>query len=92
MNRRWIPAIVFWTLFIASIGLYERYPWLDTAWYAAGMLFLIFMAVYSVAQTFRHRHETSTISYKGIPRWLERFSLDEEDRDGRGAKQRGSSK
>jgi hypothetical protein len=79
MTRRWIPAIVFWALFIVSLGLYDRYPWLDTVWYAAGMLFLLLVASYSVVRIFRHRHETTTISYQGIPRRLERFFLDEDD-------------
>ena len=34
-NRSWIPGIVFWVLFLGSLALAERYPWLDTIWYAA---------------------------------------------------------
>jgi hypothetical protein len=79
--RKWVPAIIFWTLFAVSMGLYNRYPWLDTVWYAAAELFLIVVAVYSVIHIFRHRHETTTISYRGIPRWLARFSSDEKDHD-----------
>jgi hypothetical protein len=76
MKRRWIPAIVFWGLFILSMVLYERYPWLDTVWYAALMLFLVFLAGCSVVQIFRHRHGTATIW--GVPRWLDRFLLDKD--------------
>ncbi len=84
MNRKWrgwIVPVVFWTLFLTSIGLGKRYPWLDTVWYIAGMLFLLGVSVYSVAYAVRHRGETGSISYKGIPRRLERFSLDEEGRE-----------
>ena len=79
MGRKWIPAIVFWVLFAISIALYGRYPWLDTVWYAGCMLFLLAVAGFSLAQIFRRRHATTTISYRGVPRWLERFSLDEDN-------------
>jgi len=77
--RSWIPPVIFWALFLVSLGLGKRYSWLDTVWYAAGMLFLLGLSVFSVVHKFRHRHETSSISYQGVPRWLERFSLDEEE-------------
>lgn len=79
MLCRWIPAIIFWALFIVSIGLYERYPWLDTVWYFALLFFILFVAVYSVVHIHRHRHEATAIAYQGVPRWLERFFLDERD-------------
>jgi hypothetical protein len=83
MSRRWIPVIVFWILFITSIGLGKRYAWLDTVWYVAGMLFLLGISVYSIVHILRHRYEADSISYRGIPRWLERFSTDETDQDER---------
>ena len=89
MNREWrgwIFAVVFWTLFAASVGLYKRYQWLDTAWYIAMMIFLFAVSAYSVIYKFRHCHETSGISYQGIPRWLQQFSLDEENRDKSGTR------
>ena len=74
MNRKWrswIPAVVFWTLFLVSLGLGERYPWLDTVWYAAWMVFLIIVAVYSVMEMFRHHHEAGGyVGYRGVPRWV----------------------
>jgi hypothetical protein len=74
MNRRyrsWIPGIVFWTLFLVSLGLGKRHPWLDTIWYVAWMLFLIVVAVCAAAQIFRHRHETGgVVGYRGVPRWV----------------------
>jgi hypothetical protein len=74
MNRRyrsWIPGIVVWTWLLVSIGLARRYAWLDTVWTAAWMWFLIVVAVCSVVQIFRHRHETGGIvGYRGVPRWV----------------------
>ncbi len=84
MNRRWrgwIPAVIFWAAFLVSLGLGKRYSWLDTVWYAAGMLFLLGLSGYSLIHKFRHRHETSSISYQGIPHWLQRLLLDEKDPD-----------
>jgi len=66
-----MPGIVFWALFLVSLGLGKRYPWLDTIWYAAWMLFLFVVAVYAVVQIFRHHHETGGyIGYRGVPRWV----------------------
>ena len=81
MNRQirsWIPTLLFWTLFAASIGLGRRYAWLDTLWYAAGMLFLLGLSVCSVVYKIRHRHEAGGLSYQGIPRSLQRFFTDED--------------
>ena len=81
MSRRWrgwIPTIIFWGLFLASLALGKRYRWLDTVWYGAGLLLLLALSVYSVVHVVRHRHITDGISYKGIPRWLERFAEGED--------------
>jgi|SRR5271168_5480886 len=68
--RSWIPGIVVWTWLLASLGLGKRYPWLDTVWYAAWMLFLVVLSVFSVVHIFRHRHETGgLVGYRGVPRW-----------------------
>lgn len=75
--RQWIPTVVFWILFAASIGLGKRYPWLDTVWYAAGMLLVLGLSVCSLVYALRHRDETGALPFKGIPRWLERILLDE---------------
>jgi len=79
LDRKWLPAIVFWSLFGVSLAFYKRYPWVDTLWYSAAMLFLLMVAGYSIIQIVRHRHESTTISYQGLPRWLQKFSLDEKD-------------
>lgn len=78
-NRRrgWTQVLVFWILFAASIGLGRGYPWLDTIWYAAGVLVLLSLSIYSIVYRIRHSRETGTITYQGLPRWLVRFSMDE---------------
>ncbi len=73
--------VIFWAAFLVSVGLGKRYSWIKTVWYAAGMLFLLGLSVYSLVHKFRHRHETSGISYQGIPRSLRQFLLDERDSD-----------
>jgi len=81
MSRRflkWIPTLLFWTLFATSIGLGEHYRWLDTLWYAAGMLSILALSIYSLTYAIRYSHEKGAFSVKGIPRWLERFALDED--------------
>jgi len=76
--RNWIPGLVFWALFLISIALGRRYPWLDTIWYAAWMLFLIIVAVYGVLEMFRNRHDTAQyVGYRGVPRWVVRFFGDD---------------
>ena len=79
LKWKWLQPILFWGLFAVSLYFYERHPWLDSVWYLVPMMFLLFIAAYSLVQAFRHRHETTTISYRGIPRCLEKFSLDEGD-------------
>jgi len=70
-NRSWIPGIVFWALLLVSLGLYERYPWVDTVWYGAWMLFLLVIAVYAVVQIFSNRQEAGGyVGYRGVPRWV----------------------
>jgi hypothetical protein len=70
-NRRWIPGIVFWVLFLGSLALNEHHPWVDTVWVAAWLLFLIVVAVIALVQAFRHRHDTGdVISYRGTSGWV----------------------
>jgi hypothetical protein len=79
-NRSWIPGIVFWVLFLGSLALGKRYPWLDAAWYWAWMLFLVVVGVYAVAQIFSNRHETGGfVGYRGVPRWVVTLFGDEVD-------------
>lgn len=72
--RTWIPGIVFWVLFLACIGLYRRYRWVDLVWNAAWMLLLVVLAVWSVVEAFRNRHKRAGyLGYRGVPRWVVRF-------------------
>jgi hypothetical protein len=58
--------------------LAERYPWLDTIWYAAWMLFLLVVGVYAVTQIFRMRKDTDGyVGYRGVPRWAVRLFGDD---------------
>jgi hypothetical protein len=74
MTRRyqnWIPGVVVWAWLLLSLGLAKRYPWVDTIWFVAWMLFLVVVAVGSAVYTFRHRHETGgVVGYRGVPRWV----------------------
>jgi hypothetical protein len=79
-NRSWIPGIVFWVLWLGSLALGERYPWLDNVWYWAWMLFLLVVSVYGVTQIFRNRNETGgVVGYRGVPRWVVTLFGDEVD-------------
>jgi len=70
-NSSWIPGIAFWVLFLGSLALAKRYPWLDTIWYFGWMLVLLVVCVYAVTQIFRRRKETDGyIGYRGLPRWV----------------------
>ena len=70
-DRRWIPGILFWALFLGSLALDERHPWVRTVWVIAWLLFLIVVAVIAIVQIFRHRHDTGgVISYRGAPSWV----------------------
>lgn len=80
-QRRWVPVAVFWILFVSSIGLGRRYPRLDSIWYVVGMALLLGLSIYSFSYALRHRKEPDAFSSKGIPRWLERFLLDEPEDD-----------
>jgi hypothetical protein len=78
-NRSWIPGIVFWVLFLGSLALGTRYPWLDSVWYIAWMLFLVVVGVCAVVQIFRNRHETGGyVGYRGVPRWVVTFFGDDD--------------
>jgi hypothetical protein len=70
-HRSWIPGIVFWVLLLGSPGFADRYPWLDTVWYFAWMVFLLAVGVYAIVSIFRHRHDTGgVVGYLGVPRWV----------------------
>ena len=77
--RSWIPVLVFWGLFLGSIALGKRYPWIDTVWYAAWLGFLLLVAVYAIVQIFRHRGAADGyVGYRGVPSWVVRLFGDDD--------------
>jgi amino acid transporter len=80
-NRRsWIFVVIFWLLFLVSIGLNERYPWVHTAWVFAALLFAIVGSVFSISEMFRHSDGSGEyVYYRGVPRWMRWFVLDDEE-------------
>ena len=83
MKHTTIAAIVFWAIFIGSFGLYKRYPVVDTVWVVVGRLFIPALAVFTLIKAFRDHGKSGKFSYQGLPRWLERFLIDEEDKEPR---------
>ena len=68
--RSWIPGIVFWVLFLASLVLGKRYSWLDTVWNIAWLSLLLVLAICAVVQMFRDSHATGAfVGCRGVPRW-----------------------
>ena len=80
-NRRsWILVIIFWLLFLVSIGLNERYSWVHTAWVYAALVFAIVGSVFSVSEVARHSDGSGQyVYYRGVPRWMRWFVLDDEE-------------
>ena len=79
-RRSWAFAALFWLLFLASIGLDSRFPWLRTAWVCAGLLFALIASVFSVNEFVRHRDVSGEyVYYRGVPRWMRWFVLDDEE-------------
>jgi hypothetical protein len=65
---------------LASIGLDSRFPWLRTAWVCAGLLFALITSVFSVNEFVRHRDVSGEyVYYRGVPRWMRWFVLDDEE-------------
>jgi hypothetical protein len=73
MNRKyksWIPGIVFWILFLASIGLQRRYRWVDAIWNLAWLLFLLLVAIHATFEIFGNQSKAGGyVGYRGVPRW-----------------------
>jgi hypothetical protein len=69
--RNWIPGIVFWTLFLGSLALGRHYPWVDSVWNAAWLMFLLVVAICATVGVFRKRAESQGyVGYRGVPRWV----------------------
>jgi hypothetical protein len=80
-NRRsWIFGILFWFLFLLSIGLSGRYPWLDATWFIGIVLFVAVTSVLMVVEVFRNRDGSGEyLNYKGVPPFMRSFFMDDED-------------
>jgi energy-coupling factor transporter transmembrane protein EcfT len=86
-RRRWIAVVVFWILFVASIGLDRYYPWLRVVWTVLGIGWLVVGSVYSVVEMYRRGYRTGESSYnRGVPRLLWWIVLDDEEYEKRTSK------
>jgi threonine/homoserine/homoserine lactone efflux protein len=76
--RSWIPALVFWTLFLISIALGGHYLWLDTVWNLTWLLFVIIVGIWSVIEIICNRHAArGYVGYRRAPRWVARLFGDD---------------
>jgi hypothetical protein len=84
-----IFGIVFWLLFLASIGLVSsgRWLWLEPAWFCAGWAFVAVVSVFSIVEMFKNRNDSteygggparSLQSSHYLPRWMLWVLLDDE--------------
>jgi hypothetical protein len=79
-QRTTIFGIVFWTLLLASVGLVDRYQWLQAAWAFVCIGFLIVGAVSSTVGMYRDRRYSKGNGYY-LPRWMIWVVLDDEQYD-----------
>jgi hypothetical protein len=86
-QRRSIAIIAFWILFVVSIGLVRRHPWMDTAWNALWLLLVVVAVVFSVREMFRRGRSTGEYIYtRGVPCCLWWIVYDAESYDKLGAR------
>jgi hypothetical protein len=82
-----IFGIVFWILFLASIGLADRYRWLDVVWLCVGWSFAAVASAFAIIERLRNRNTSN--QYAGgpvrslqtsyyLPRWIMWVLLDDE--------------
>jgi hypothetical protein len=75
-----IFGIVFWTLLLVSVGLVDRYQWLQAAWAFICIGFLVVAAVSSTVDMYRNRrYSNRNVCY--LPRWMMWVVLDDEQYD-----------
>ena len=79
-NRRsWIFGILFWVLFLISIGLTDRYRWLDAAWFIVMVLFGAVASILMIVEMARNRDGSGEyLYYKGVPRFMRSALMDDE--------------
>jgi len=90
---RWMAVVVFWILFLASIGLDPYYPGLRVVWTAAGLVLMALGSIYSLVEMSRRGHRTGEFSYyRGVPRILWWIVLDDEEYEKRISKAKAQSR
>ena len=79
-NRRsWIFGILFWVLFLISIGLNDRYRWLDAAWFIGMVLIGAAASILIIVEMARNRDGSGEyLYYKGVPRFVRWALMDDE--------------
>jgi hypothetical protein len=75
-----IFEIIFWTLLLASVGLADRYQWLQAAWAFVCIVFLVVGVVSSTVDMYRNRRYSNGNVYY-LPRWMMWVVLDDEQYD-----------
>jgi hypothetical protein len=78
-QRTTIFGIVFWTLLLASVGLVDRYQWLQPVWAVVCFGFLVVGAVSSTVAMFKNRRLSN--GRDCLPRWMMWVVLDDEQYD-----------
>jgi hypothetical protein len=82
-----IFGIVFWILFLASIGLADRFRWLDAIWLCVGWSFAAVASVFVIIERLRNRNASNEFiseparrlqSTYYLPRWMMWVVLDDE--------------
>ncbi len=82
-----IFGVVFWILFLVSIGLADRYRWLDAVCFCVGWSFAAVASVFAIMERLRNRNTSN--EYVGgptrslqsscyLPRWMMWVLLDDE--------------
>jgi hypothetical protein len=79
-QRTTVFGIVFWTLLLASVGLVDRYRWLQAAWVFVWIGFPVVAAVSSIVEMYRKRRYSNGYVYY-LPRWVMWVVLDDEQYD-----------
>ena len=79
MKQKWIATIVFWILFVLSLGLNEQYQWIGSAWLALSWLVVVAASVYFLTHS-SHRSADDQTSNRRYPRWFTRFAYDQDKR------------
>ena len=78
-RRSWIFGILYWFLFLISIGLSGRYPWLDAPWFIGIVVFIAVASVLMIVDIYRNRDGSGEyLNYKGVPRFMRPFLMDDE--------------